>query len=509
MSNVPPSILIVDDNVENLRVAVDLLESHGHAVRTAGDGPMCLRRARMPGVRLILLDVQMPGLDGYEVCRQLKADPQLAAIPVIFMTARTDVEDKVQAFEAGGVDFITKPFEARELLARAETHLQLGLLRDELARRNQELEELNASLQDRVDAQVGTLVARAEEVERLNRQLRAQVQDRSEALARALQKLSDRDEQPDLEGRLLGDRYLIGPLIGRGGMGSVHEGLDRATDERIAIKVMRTAEASPEWIERFLQEARAAASIDHPAIVRMRHVDVDEDGLLYQIQELVTGETLAACLNRRTAFAHGPAARVLAALAGALAAAHVEGVVHRDLKPANVMLTRTSPGLKLLDFGLAKLFLTRSGAGDTGLVLGTPRFMSPEQLAGASDVGPPTDIYALGVLAHLMWTGTFPEGGPSVSTADVTRLRRSKSLTEEPTLSERAAPPGVRGAPASTVHRDAVLALIGRCLAAHPRERPDAQDVAVHMHTLADAEGAGPLLDVVADVFLASPLTAR
>jgi FixJ family two-component response regulator len=135
------TILIIDDNPDNLRIAVDLLTAYSFDIRTSRDGTIGLRRARNGEPDLILLDVQMPGIDGYETCRQLKADPDLADIPVIFMTARSGVEDKVRAFEAGGVDYVTKPFEAQELLARVRSQLKIRALQKELSERNEHLEE--------------------------------------------------------------------------------------------------------------------------------------------------------------------------------------------------------------------------------------------------------------------------------------------------------------------------------------------------------------------------------
>ena len=145
-------ILVIDDEPSNLRLAVDLLEARGFATLTASDGERGIRRAAAAAddVGLILLDVQMPGIDGYETCRRLKANPITAAIPVIFMTAMSEPEDKLRAFGSGGVDYVTKPFEAEELRARIETHL-------ELARLQQQLREHNATLEERVAARTREL----------------------------------------------------------------------------------------------------------------------------------------------------------------------------------------------------------------------------------------------------------------------------------------------------------------------------------------------------------------
>jgi putative two-component system response regulator len=133
-------ILLVDDTETNLDILVDTL-GEDHEVAVATDGPTALALAKEQTPDLILLDIMMPGMDGYEVCRRLMADPATAGTPVIFLTALTDVADKTRGFAVGGVDYVTKPFEPAEIKARARTHLSLRLARQELARQNEILEE--------------------------------------------------------------------------------------------------------------------------------------------------------------------------------------------------------------------------------------------------------------------------------------------------------------------------------------------------------------------------------
>jgi diguanylate cyclase (GGDEF)-like protein/PAS domain S-box-containing protein len=135
------TILIVDDNPVNLAVVVDHLEDHDYRVAVAQDGLEALQRAALITPDLILLDVMMPGIDGFETCRRLKANPATAAIPVIFMTALADIHHKVAAFAAGGVDYVSKPFQVEELLARVETHLALRASQLRLAAQNLALKE--------------------------------------------------------------------------------------------------------------------------------------------------------------------------------------------------------------------------------------------------------------------------------------------------------------------------------------------------------------------------------
>ena len=136
-----PNILIVDDVPANLQMLADMLDAKGYRVRPVPDGEMALATASREAPDLVLLDINMPEIDGYEVCRRLKSDPQLAAVPVIFITALNEVADKVKGFGLGAVDFVTKPFELLEVEARVSTHLELARLRKELKQHNERLEE--------------------------------------------------------------------------------------------------------------------------------------------------------------------------------------------------------------------------------------------------------------------------------------------------------------------------------------------------------------------------------
>lgn len=139
-----PLILIVDDIPRNLQVLGSILSESGYSVSVAssGQGALDAIGAQIPD--LILLDVQMPDIDGLDVCRRLKAEKKTADIPIIFLTARIEAEDIVQGFEAGAVDYITKPFVATELLARVRTHLRVKQYHDLIASQNQHLQALNA-----------------------------------------------------------------------------------------------------------------------------------------------------------------------------------------------------------------------------------------------------------------------------------------------------------------------------------------------------------------------------
>ncbi|MBF2021478.1 MAG: diguanylate cyclase [Hydrococcus sp. C42_A2020_068] len=135
------TILIVDDNSTNLSVAVDYLEESGFTVLVAQDGESALKLAKYARPHLILLDVLMPGIDGFETCCRLKSDRDTKDIPVIFLTALSDTEDKVKGFKFGAVDYVTKPIQREELLARLTTHLRIQALAQQLQQQNQQLQQ--------------------------------------------------------------------------------------------------------------------------------------------------------------------------------------------------------------------------------------------------------------------------------------------------------------------------------------------------------------------------------
>ena len=142
-----PDILVIDDNRENLRLLSTMLSDAGYRVRKAINGNLAIRAIEGAKPDLILLDINMPDMNGYEVCIKLKNDPITAEIPVIFISALGEVLDKVKAFEVGGVDYITKPFEMQEVLARVKTHMTLYLQQKQLTKQQMQLTEQNAQLQ--------------------------------------------------------------------------------------------------------------------------------------------------------------------------------------------------------------------------------------------------------------------------------------------------------------------------------------------------------------------------
>ncbi|HET9693652.1 MAG TPA: sigma-54 dependent transcriptional regulator [Steroidobacteraceae bacterium] len=164
MNTRPATVLVVDDTPTNVGVLLEMLGREGHRVLVARDGESALEQVRHTVPDLVLLDVMMPGLDGFATCQRLRADPATAQVPVIFMTALSDLPDKVRGFQAGGSDYVVKPFEHEEVVARVRTQLQIASLRSAL-------EGANQALEARVQERTAELKAALEELERLRQRL--------------------------------------------------------------------------------------------------------------------------------------------------------------------------------------------------------------------------------------------------------------------------------------------------------------------------------------------------
>ncbi len=221
-----------------------------------------------------------------------------------------------------------------------------------------------------------------------------------------------------LIGRLLDRQFRVVRVLAQGAMGTVYEGVQRKTERRVAIKVIRSELGQDDAMtQRFLREALAVTRIEHPNVVDVLDYGETSDGCLYLVMELLGGQTLDVALAESGAFKVRRACEIGLQLCNALVAAHAHGVVHRDLKPANiVLLAGHDDRVKVLDFGLAKSFghdadreITRIGA-----LLGTPLYMAPETIS-ANIADPRSDLYALGCVLHELITGTPPFFGESTA----------------------------------------------------------------------------------------------
>ena len=206
----------------------------------------------------------------------------------------------------------------------------------------------------------------------------------------------------------VGDQYLIEGEIGRGGMAAVFRALDLRLHRRVAIKALPPELAfNADVRTRFLREAQTSAQLSHPNIVPIYTVD-ERGGVVYFVMALVDGESLAARLARPPRLTIEETRRILGEVAEALEYAHERGVVHRDIKPDNILLDRVTGRAVVTDFGIA-----RAAAGDarltvTGVAVGTPAYMSPEQALGERELDGRSDLYSLGVVGYQMLAGQTP-----------------------------------------------------------------------------------------------------
>ena len=273
---------------------------------------------------------------------------------------------------------------------------------------------------------------------------------------------SDDDKGDPLVGKIIDDRFRIEDLIGAGGMGAVYRAVQLSVNRDVALKVLRAELADEEVaLERFYREAKVVSDLSHPNIVRL--VDFgrdDQHSLLYLVMEMVKGMDLGDLLKRGR-LTPNLALEIIYQTCGALTEPHARGIVHRDLKPENLIIVPISDGtfqVKVLDFGIARAL--EGGATQltkTGMICGTPSYMSPEQ-AQNDDMDGRTDLYALGVILFEMLTGQPPFSGDTSLQVLLNHIRKPAPDLGQLIPSELVAGP--------------ICELVGDLLAKHPEHRP-------------------------------------
>jgi Tol biopolymer transport system component len=247
----------------------------------------------------------------------------------------------------------------------------------------------------------------------------------------------------------LADRYRIERELGRGGMATVYLAQDLKHDRKVALKVLKPELAAVLGAERFVVEIKTTAALQHPHILPLFDSGT-ADGFLYYVMPYIQGETLRAKLDRETQLGIEEAVRITTDVADALDYAHRHGVIHRDIKPENILLHDGRP--MVTDFGIALAVSAAAGGRmtETGLSLGTPHYMSPEQATAEKELTARSDIYSLGSVLYEMLTGNPPHTGASVQQIIM------KIVTEDVapvTKLRRAVPPNVAAAVGKAVER--------------------------------------------------------
>ena len=232
--------------------------------------------------------------------------------------------------------------------------------------------------------------------------------------------MSDSPARTPRPGTILADRYTLERELGRGGMAVVYQAHDPKYDRRVAIKVLLPEPSSLIGSDRFLREIQVAARLNHPGILPVHDSD-ESDSYLFYVMPLVEGESLRGKMDREGKLPTEEAVRITRDVAAALEHAHSRGVIHRDVKPENILLHQGVP--TLMDFGIA----AASAAADarlthTGLLVGTPRYMSPEQAAGERELDGSSDQYSLACVFYEMLTGQPPHAGPTARALIANRM---------------------------------------------------------------------------------------
>jgi DNA-binding response OmpR family regulator len=460
-------LLVVEDNLDLAGVVRSLLEFEGHRVEVVHSGTEGLSLILSRPYDLVILDWDLPGVSGLDI---LAAFRKIGArTPVIMLTGKDSIEEKELGLDGGADDYLTKPFNMKELGARVRAHLrrsgaggaassgQVSLgdisldganLRASRAGRNHALPEaeyrllefaakyphIRPSFADLAavvwsDQQEDNLQKLQAAIRRLRKKFDPAGQlifphlstvmasegsggNVSSTVSKAVSSAissggtgssdqSDFDEDL-LSGLILNGKYELGAPIGGGGCGVVYRGRHVDLDTEVAIKVLHiNVLANSDTVRRFQREAKIAGLLAHPNIVAVRDFGFSEQNLPYLVMELVDGASLSEVLQQGGRPALGETIDIFVQACAGLACAHEKGLVHRDIKPSNLMLTNGGQGrvlTKIVDFGLARAVeadLGQTKITQTGHVLGSPPYMSPEQCRGEA-LDARADIYSVG-----------------------------------------------------------------------------------------------------------------
>ncbi len=446
-------ILVVDDVAINRHLLSLLLRKVGYQVLAAFSAEHALQHVAMRIPDLIMLDIRMPGTDGYALCRLLLADPKTAKVPIIFLSALDEAGDKVKAFESGGADYVTKPFQAQEVLARVAHQLKIARLQRDLERDKAELLRMNEML---VSAQRKTTM-----------------------IFNSLSEI--------LPGLVLDGKYRIEERIGSGGFGVVYRAIHLGLERPVALKVFRPPGGanSVDALTRFQLEGVSACRVNHPNAVTVLDSGVSVQGIPYLVMELLDGPTLYFEIVRKRQLSVRRCLQIGIPLCEVLIAAHAAGIIHRDIKPENVMLHRGPCGevVKVLDFGLAKLLgeerptVTAPVVTRQNDLVGTPVYIAPERLEGGEYDGR-TDVYSVGIMLYEMLCGQVPFADRNESFLKIVY----NHLHGEP------APLRLHRADVPAAMEAAVM----RAMTKDPLRRPTAQQLRDELVAIAQSEEAAP-----------------
>ncbi len=384
-----PTVMFVDDDMALLQGLMRRLRKEPFELRTATSAEEALGILSRAPIDLVVSDMNMPGMTGMEfLARVAREHPDCIRI---MLTGRPTLDVAMGAINSGEVyRFLTKPYDAGALAA---------LIRDALKNRGARLRTNGRRKPHAQAIAPGTHHVSPGEAADAPRAVLPK-----DFFARLV--------EPGCKMRI--QQYEINGVIGRGSMGIVLRAHDSGLARDVALKVM-----APEWADspvahqRFAQEARFAAAIRHEHVVTIFAV-TQFSGLPFLVMEYVPGTSLQDRLHSGAAFAVDEITRIGRQIALGLAAAHDLRLIHRDIKPANILLEHATQSVRITDFGLARAIDCDLNLSQQGVLLGTPLFMSPEQIDG-QPLTPATDLFSLGSILYTLCAGGYPFPPTSLS----------------------------------------------------------------------------------------------
>ncbi len=347
-------ILVVDDD-EDLSIMVsDKLMLERYDVEVVHNGKNAHEQLRTGNFDLLILDWDLPDTTGVEICKQFRAAGGI--IPVLMLTGRGGVENKEEGFDAGADDYLTKPFEMKELASR-----------------------------------VKALLRRA-------------------AVSTPPPKPADA-EVPIHIGSMIDNKYRLDEFIGQGGMALIYKATHVAMQKPVVVKLVQAHLLEEETsMQRFKQECLLMSRINHGNVVSAFDTGLLNGKQPFLVMEYIKGETLSEIIASRAPLPMTEALEIMIQVCRGLEAAHAAGVIHRDLKPDNIVVKERSSDpswVKILDFGIAHLAENKQRLTQPDILMGSAGYISPEQLRGL-DLDERVDIYALGVILFQMLTKSLP-----------------------------------------------------------------------------------------------------
>jgi CheY-like chemotaxis protein len=359
------SILIVDDEEDIRAFLLLVLEAEGFSVRTASGAVQALLEVQKEKPDVMIVDVMMPQINGEELCRIIRKDSNFFDIHIIMLSAKGDTATKVSCFESGADDYLVKPIEPKEIVARMNATFRM------LRRTRSTSDFLNTKTSEMV--------------------MPTSPYDSALALPRIKPRYGN---------------FRVESLIGSGGMGHVFKGYDEQLERTVAIKVLsRALSSSFRFVERFRREAKIVAMIEHPGIAAIYSFGEQESDVYFAMQ-WCPGGSIQDLIKRKGRVELLTAVDIILQCIDALEAVFAKGIVHRDIKPSNIMFDQNQR-VKIVDFGLATSEELQSHVTPSSGLHGTPDYMAPEQ----SQVGKAdhrADIYSLGITFYLLLYGKLP-----------------------------------------------------------------------------------------------------